>query len=116
MTRKAKTPQRGDFAEKRQGPFDSHPRLPPESYQQFVELGAGGRLVIPAAFRAALGMKPGDKLTVRLEANELRIYTRREGIRRTREMLSKYDLGTVDEFIAERRKEAAKEMKEFDNE
>lgn len=117
MARREKTShsQPSGFAEERQPPFDAKPPSPANSYE-FVELGAGGRLVIPAPFRAALGMKPGQKLTVRLEGNELRIYTRREGIRRVQEMMSKYDLGTVDEFIAEKRKEAAREMKEFDDE
>jgi hypothetical protein len=69
--------------------------------------------------RAALGMKVGDKLTVRLEDNELRIYTYAQGIRRIQEMVRKYvpdDVGTVDEFLAERRREAAKELKELGDE
>lgn len=95
---------------------------PPSAFgsdRQFVELGAGGRLVIPAAFRAALGMKPGDRLTVRLEGNELRIYTYREGIRRAQELVRKHvpEGGSlVDELIAERRAEAAKELKEPEDE
>ena len=110
MSQKQRVPQLKGF-EEAQSAFDSD--------RQFVELGAGGRVVIPAPFRAALGMKPGDKLTVRLEGTELRIYTYREGIRRARELVRKHipgGLGTVDEFIAERRQEAAREMKELDDE
>jgi AbrB family looped-hinge helix DNA binding protein len=87
--------------------------------RQFVELGAGGRVVIPAAFRAALGMKPGDRLTMRLEGNELRIYTQREGIRRAQELVRRYipeGVSLVDELIAERRAEAAKELKDVQDE
>jgi len=100
----------GGLAEARQSPFGSD--------RQFVELGAGGRLVIPASFRAALGMKPGDKLTVRLEGNELRIYTYKEGIRRARELVRTFvpeGVSLVDELIAERRAEAAKELKELED-
>jgi bifunctional DNA-binding transcriptional regulator/antitoxin component of YhaV-PrlF toxin-antitoxin module len=87
--------------------------------RQFVELGTGGRLVIPAAFRTALGMKPGDRLTMRLEGNELRVYTQREGIRRAQELVRKYipeGVSLVDELIAERRAEAAKELKDIEDE
>jgi bifunctional DNA-binding transcriptional regulator/antitoxin component of YhaV-PrlF toxin-antitoxin module len=123
-TRKSKTSaskvepsplQGGGFAEPWQAPFDLKPSPAAGSNQQVVELGAGGRLVIPAPFRVALGMKPGDKLTVRLEANELRIYSRREGIRRAREMIRKYipdGVNLADELIAERRAEAAGELEE----
>ena len=55
-----------------------------------VELAAGGRLVIPAPMRAALGMKIGDRLTVRLEGNELRIHTYEEGLRQAHEAVGKY--------------------------
>jgi AbrB family looped-hinge helix DNA binding protein len=102
-------------AEERQAPFDATVHRSADSDQQVVEMGAAGRLVIPAAFRAALGMKPGDKLTVTLEANELRIYTRREGIRRAREIIRKYvpeGVSLADELIADRRAEAARELEE----
>lgn len=83
---------------------------------QTVELGAGGRLVIPAPMRAALGVKIGDRLTVRLEGNELRIYTYAQGIRRIQEMVRKYvpdEVNAVDDFLAERRQEAARELKDL---
>ena len=86
------------------------------SIHQTVELGAGGRLVIPARMRAALGMKVGDRLTVRLDGDELRIHTYLAGIRRIQERARKRDpegKHGVDEFLAERRREAAKELKEF---
>lgn len=117
MTRKAKTPKLppSGFAEERQAPFVLKQDQASDSSRQFVELGAGGRVVIPAPFRAALGMKPGDKLTVYLEENEVRIYTRREGIRRAQEIIRKYipeGVNLADELIAERRAEAAKELEE----
>jgi AbrB family looped-hinge helix DNA binding protein len=83
---------------------------------QAVELGPGGRIVIPAPMRVALGMKVGDKLTVRLEDNELRIYTYAQGIRRIRETVRKHvpeDRDIVEEFLAAKRKEAAQEWAEL---
>src|SRR5215204_2158455 len=76
------------------------------SSQQTVDLGAGGRLVIPAPMRAALGMKVGDKLTVRLEGNQLSIYTYQEGIRRIQERMRPYlPENAVDEFLRWKREE-----------
>ncbi len=89
------------------------------SSQQSVELGAGGRLVIPAPMRAALGIKVGDRLIVRLEADELRVHTYLTGIRRVQDWVQKLDPEnkfSADEFIAERRREAAREAKEFGDE
>lgn len=81
-----------------------------------VEMGAGGRLVIPVAMRAALGMQPGDTLTVRLEDDELRVHTSGVALRRIQERLRKLDpegRDGVDAFLAERRRAAAKEAEEF---
>jgi AbrB family looped-hinge helix DNA binding protein len=78
--------------------------------QQTVELGAGGRLVIPAPMRAALGMKVGDRLTVRLEGDELRVHTYAVGIRRLQERIGRsLPENAVDEFLRWKRKEATKE-------
>ena len=96
-------------------PFEAAPDER-ESTHQTVELGAGGRLVIPAPMRAALGMKVGDRLTVRLEGDELRVHTQMASIRRIQEWVQKLDPENkhgVDEFIAERQREAARELKEF---
>ena len=84
------------------------------SPHQVVELGAGGRLVIPAPMRSALGMKVGDRLTVRLEGNQVSVYTYEEGIRRAQEMIGGYLPGNaVDEFLRWKRAEAAKEEAEL---
>jgi AbrB family looped-hinge helix DNA binding protein len=85
---------------------------------EHVELGAGGRLVIPAKMRAALGMAVGDRLNVRREGNELRIYTYKEGLRRVQEMVEREMPGNgheVDDFLASKREEAAREMADLLN-
>ena len=85
------------------------------SSQQTVELGAAGRLVIPAPMRAALGMKVGDKLTVRLEDDQLSIYTAMAGIHRAQKRLAPYlPNNAVDHFLRWKRQEAAREAAEMD--
>ena len=84
-----------------------------------MELGAAGRLVIPARFRAALGIKPGDRLNVELHGQEVRMYSYQEGIRRARELVRKYipdDVNLADELIEDRRREAAEELKDLTDE
>lgn len=73
-------------------------------------LGLGGRLVIPVAFRKALGIQPGDDLLMVLEDAEVRIFTPAQAIRRAQALVRRYipgDVSLVDELIAERRAEAA---------
>ncbi len=71
-----------------------------------------GRVLIPAELRRALGLKPDEPLSVYQVDGELRIVSRMQGIRRAQAIAAKYkrpDVGVVDEFIAEKRKEAASE-------
>jgi len=73
---------------------------------------ANGRMVIPASFRRALGVKSGDTLILRLEDNELRITTFRQRLAKAQELVSKLNIKSkslADELIAERRKEARRE-------
>ena len=73
---------------------------------------SGGRIVIPAEFRAALGMNVGDRVTLCLEDGEVRIITVDQGIRRAQEMVRQWfpeGRSLADELIAERRAEAARE-------
>jgi AbrB family looped-hinge helix DNA binding protein len=84
------------------------------SYQrpETIRIREGGRIVIPAAVRAALGVGPGDDLIGTFEDGEFRLTTRTEKIRRLQERVRLLDKGSgsvVDEFIAERRAEAERE-------
>ncbi len=76
-----------------------------------VKLGTSGRLVLPVKFRRALGVEPGDELILALDKGELRIFTRREAIRRAQGMLKHLAPGRsmVDELIQERHAESARE-------
>jgi antitoxin PrlF len=71
-----------------------------------------GRVVIPAAFRTALGLKVGDEIDLRIEDNEIRISTLKSRLERSRQRLRKFvKPGRLlsDELIAERRGAAKRE-------
>ncbi len=76
-----------------------------------VQIGAQGRVVIPAALRKALNLKPGDRLVAR-QVGESLVLERREAIgKRLRGRFRHIpdDVSLVDELLAERRAEAARE-------
>jgi AbrB family looped-hinge helix DNA binding protein len=78
--------------------------------QARMKLNENGRVVIPAAFRAALGVEAGDELVMELDKGELRITTLKRRIERAQNRVRKYakpGSSLVDELIAMRR-EAAK--------
>jgi AbrB family looped-hinge helix DNA binding protein len=71
-----------------------------------------GRVVIPASFRKALGIKIGDEVVLRMEDDELRITTLKRRIERAQRLVRKHvKRGTslVDELIDERREAARNE-------
>ena len=83
-----------------------------EPLQARTQIGEGGRIVIPAAFRAALGMNIGDQVLLRADDGELRVFTPLQGLRKAQALLRPYlpaDRSLADELIAERRAEAARE-------
>jgi len=75
-----------------------------------TRVNENGRVVIPASYRKALGIKAGDEVILRMEDDELRITTMKGRIERAQRLVRKYvkpGISLVDELIAERR-EAAK--------
>lgn len=73
-----------------------------------TKIGEGGRIVIPAEYRQALGLQVGDEVILRLEGRELRIFTLNQAIKRAQELVSRYipeERSLADELIAERRRE-----------
>lgn len=77
-----------------------------------TRVGEGGRIVIPAEYRQALGLKVGDEVILRLEDDQVHILTLRQAIRRAQELVSRYvpqGRSLADELIAERRLEAENE-------
>ena len=80
--------------------------------ETFVPVNENGRIVIPASYRKALGIKAGDKVILRMEDDELRITTMRQRIERAQRIVRKYvkpGVSLVDELIAERREAAKRE-------
>lgn len=77
-----------------------------------VKMNENGRVVIPASFRKALGIEPGDEMILRLEEDELRITTMEQRIKAAQRTVRKYvkpGVSLVDELIADRRREAKNE-------
>jgi AbrB family looped-hinge helix DNA binding protein len=77
-----------------------------------MRVNENGRVVIPATFRAALGIDAGDELVMRIEDKELRITTLKNRIERAQNRVRRYvKPGTrlSDELIAERREAAKRE-------
>lgn len=77
-----------------------------------TRLAEGGRVVIPAEFRRALGLRVGDEVIVRLVDGEVHIFTLQQAIRRAQEIVRRHvpeGRSLVDELIAERRAESARE-------
>ncbi len=71
-----------------------------------------GRVVIPASFRSALGLKVGDEIDLRIEDNEIRISTLQTRLTKSRQRLRKFvkpGRRLSDELIAERRRSALNE-------
>ena len=80
--------------------------------QRATKVDRHGRVVIPAEYRRALGLREGDAVVIQLDDGALRILTRAQAIRRAQEIVAKYvspGRSLVDELIAERRAEAARE-------
>jgi AbrB family looped-hinge helix DNA binding protein len=77
-----------------------------------VVLGESGRIVLPAAIRNELGLRPGDRLTVSSDGGSIRILSRKMALASLRAGVMKHRGsvgGIVDEFLAEKREEAARE-------
>ena len=80
---------------------------PAKSQRWNLKIAVDGRIVIPAAARAAMELDEDGTVTATLhEDGELRIISYRAAIRRVQAFIKAHDKGTgsvVDELIAERR-------------
>lgn len=77
-----------------------------------TRLTEGGRIVIPAKYRRALGINVGDEVVLQLEDGELRIFTLQRAIQRAQEIVRQYDpngASAADELVRERHAEAEHE-------
>jgi AbrB family looped-hinge helix DNA binding protein len=79
-----------------------------------TRVGSGGRVVIPAAYRKALGVRPGDRLLLVLEGSQVRLLTPEEAIRSAQALVRRHvrkGRRLSEELLAERRREAALESR-----
>jgi AbrB family looped-hinge helix DNA binding protein len=75
-------------------------------------IGPGGRVVIPVAYRQALGLSEGDQVMFSLVDDEVHLTSRRVKIREAQELVARYvpeGVSLVDELVAERRREGFEE-------
>jgi AbrB family looped-hinge helix DNA binding protein len=78
-----------------------------------LKVAENGRVVIPAEFRKALGVAAGGEVILRWEDDELRISTMKQNIARAQRHAKQYvkpGVSIVDEFLAERREAAKREL------
>ena len=75
-------------------------------------INAGGRIVIPAAYRKEMGLKEGDSVRLHLSDGELKVISKKQAIKRAQELVAKYAKDTpslVDVLFEMRREEFRKE-------
>jgi bifunctional DNA-binding transcriptional regulator/antitoxin component of YhaV-PrlF toxin-antitoxin module len=75
-----------------------------------LQMGRDGRVVVPQALRAAMGLEEGAKLTARIENGELRMVPQKLAFARLQALVKMQDKGkgsAVDELLAARRKDAS---------
>lgn len=80
----------------------------------WTKVEAGGRVVIPAPFRRALGLEEGQAVLLVLEEKDgaVRLLTREAALKRAQDIVSRYvpaGVSLSEELIQERRAEAARE-------
>jgi bifunctional DNA-binding transcriptional regulator/antitoxin component of YhaV-PrlF toxin-antitoxin module len=74
-----------------------------------TSIGEGGRVVLPAVYRKALGVGVGDDVMVTLEDDGLRITTLAKALVRSQSLVKRYVKGKrslSSELLRERRREA----------
>jgi AbrB family looped-hinge helix DNA binding protein len=80
------------------------------------KINANGRIVIPFRIRRAMGLEPGDTVSMTLEDGVLRVEPYQAKVKRIQEELRKFARPGVpasDELAAERREESRVEMEEW---
>lgn len=88
-------------------------RMPQESPKaEWVRVGEDGQIMLPPSLLAVLGVKAGARVYIGANGNGLEVLSREGAKKRLDEIASKYKVpgvSVVDEFLAERRREAAKD-------
>lgn len=80
--------------------------------ENVTKLGKGGRIVIPAAMRKLIGVAEGDDLILRYRDGRVEVMSVRQAVKTAQRLVARFvpeDRRLVDELLAERREEAARE-------
>ena len=88
------------------------PAVRADNRSRRVRVDAAGRIVVPAGFRKSLGIDAGQELLISLDDGVVKLQTIDAALERVRAIARRRrrsDASVVDEFIAERRSEAAGE-------
>lgn len=80
-----------------------------------AKLNSEGRLFVPAGCRTQAGLRPGQEVLLKVTPDGVLLYTHDQAVKRLQDWCAAHippDTSLVDELIAERRAEAAKEANE----
>ena len=56
-----------------------------------VKIGQGGRVLVPAEMRKALGMKVGDEFLMKVENQELKIFNLQHAVNEAQNLMAQYN-------------------------
>lgn len=101
-------------------PYDPRLTEPPVSSpaRVWARVDGNGRIALPAAYLVALGAAEGDQVQLALEGDSIRVLSRAAALRALQAHVRRFvpeGVSLVDELIAERRAEAARETESASN-
>ena len=79
-----------------------------------AHVGKGGRLVLPARYRHALQLRPGDEVVLVLEDNELRLVPSSQAVKKAQALVRQFVPASrrlAKELIQDRRRESGRESR-----
>jgi len=79
-----------------------------------THMGKGGRIVLPAAYRQAIHLHPGDEVVLVLDDNEVRLLPPSHAVKRAQALVRQFvprGRRLAKELIQERRREARREAR-----
>ncbi len=88
------------------------PKIKDTPHGTVTHIGKGARVVIPAALRHALALRPGDPVVLQVEQDTLRLIPLKQAIAAAQRCVRRYipaDAALVDMLLHERRQEAQRE-------
>lgn len=107
------------FSEEQQSAYAAPTGSRALAKREKVKLGDGGRIVIPAAMRDAMGVRPGDTLVLEVIDGELHVLGEAGLVSRIQAVRARIGAdgvgaGTVDDFLAARREDQRQSDARFD--